>query len=185
MRKREYNRRCPVSGLVWVIGLSILAGLGGCASGTHRNNPQVGPREYVFFPPSPDEPRVQFLCHLDGLDEGASAKGGFLEFIAGKKADTRGGISKPYGIAIQGGKILVADSDDASIAVIDVADKSVKGFGLSGKGKLRVPINVRLGPSGRVYVTDTVRSQVVVFDWRATTLRNMEMGRSFGRQMCW
>jgi DNA-binding beta-propeller fold protein YncE len=48
--------------------------------------------------------------------------------------------------------------------VLDFVNREYRSFGRSGEGLLRTPANIRVGPDGNLYVADTERHQVVVFD---------------------
>src|SRR5690349_20383080 len=101
-------------------GCALLA-LAGCASA-----PKTAPQKYTFFPPSPDEPRIQFLTSFESdFDLGKTS--GFADFITGKTAGEKN-LVKPYGIAIHGGQIFVCDTLSANVEVFDVAKKRARYF---------------------------------------------------------
>ncbi len=117
----------------------------------------------VFYPPPPDLARIQFLMSLTGEKDIVARKSSFQTFVTGEK-ESGLRIDKPYGVAISKGKIYVCDVNQGLI-VIDLVNKTFGTFtGSQGRGKLILPLNIRIAPDGTKYVTDTVRSQVVVFD---------------------
>lgn len=134
----------------------------------------------MFFPAPPDVPRVQFLWSFHSTEDFGVKRSGLAEFIAGAKKELYKTVVKPYGIAVRGGKMFVADTLGANVAVIDVIKRSFTTFGTEGAGTLRKPINVRLGPAGeKLYVTDTLRRQVVVFDLDGNYLTEYGTGKEF------
>jgi DNA-binding beta-propeller fold protein YncE len=146
-RKRRWLVLCACGALL------VLAG---CASRAPKNN------TFTFFPPPPDEPRIQFLTSFSSdLDLGHT--GSFVDFVTGKPAGPNP-LVKPYGIAIRQGRIYVCDTMTASIEVFDFAKKNSRYFKPRAEGRLQVPINITFDADGTMYVTDTGRDQVLIFD---------------------
>lgn len=134
----------------------LLALLSGCAT------KHPAPATYTFFPPAPDEPRVQFLTSFSaGVDLGGS--GSFVDFITGRPAPPDA-LIKPYGLAVKDGKIFICDTVADAVEVFDLVKKRARYFAPRGEGRLLMPINISLDADGTRYVADTGRGQVVIFD---------------------
>ncbi len=134
----------------------LLALLSGCAT------KPPAPVTYTFFPPAPDEPRVQFLTSFSaGVDLGGS--GSFVDFLTGRPASPDA-LIKPYGLAVKDGKIFVCDTVAGVVEVFDLVKKRARYFAPRGEGHLMMPINISVDADGTRYVADTGRGQVVVFD---------------------
>jgi streptogramin lyase len=74
-------------------------------------------------------------------------------------------LLKPYGVAMHDGVIYVCDSRRASIVLLDVRNRSWEPWTPTEVGALRKPINCAVDPAdGRLFVVDTERGEVVVFD---------------------
>ena len=145
----------------WHITLSLgrlLGLLAGCAT-----PPKPEPKKtYTFFPPAPDEPRVQFLTSFSaGSDLGGGSS--FADFITGQ-APPPNALLKPYGLAVKDGKVYVCDTVANAVEVFDVAKKRSSYFSPFGEGRLLKPINLSIDQDGTRYVADTGRGQVVIFD---------------------
>lgn len=137
--------------------LIILALLSGCASAPEK---KIAP---VFYPPAPELPRLQFLKSLSGENDIVAKKSAFQAFITGVRESSRG-VDKPYGVAINKGKLYVCDVNQGLI-VFDFDKKTYGEYpGSQGQGRLVEPVNIRIGTDGTKYVTDTVRGQVVIYD---------------------
>src|SRR5262245_18689471 len=149
MLPRIYLAQC-------LAGTALLAFLGGCATA-----PKAPPKKFTFFPPSPDEPRIQFLASF-GSDFDLGKTAGFAEFITGK-TDGEKVLVKPYGIAIKDGQVLVCDTLTANVEVFDVAKKRARYFTPRAEGRLQTPINITIDTDGTRYVADTGRNQVVIY----------------------
>ena len=139
-----------------IIGGCLLLGLlGGCATANKT------PKTYTFFPPSPDEPRIQFLTAF-ASDADLGRHRSFADYITGeqKLADP---LIKPYGLAVHDGKIFVCDTVAGTIEVFDLKKNRASYFAPVGEGKLRLPINISIDADGTRYVADTGREQVLIF----------------------
>jgi sugar lactone lactonase YvrE len=149
------TRRSLAPVLKIVATLTLVLGLAGCAT-----SPRTPPN-HIYFPPPPDEPRIQFLTSFSS-EKGFSGTTRFLDFVVG--ADKRDSVfAKPYGIALQRGELYVCDSVPAVLEILDLAKGRLRYFGSSGEGRMRLPINVAVDADGVRYVTDTTRGQVLIY----------------------
>jgi len=139
--------------------LWILAAALGLAAGCVTKKPI--PKDYVFFPPAPDEPRIQYLMSFGSEDE-LGGGGRFNEFVVGKEKVSRP-IWKPYGITIHQGKIYVCDTQAGSVITADLAKRKFRILRPAGQEAMKVPINVAVDKDGTCYVTDTGRNQVLIY----------------------
>ncbi len=142
----------------------------GCAT------PPVTRDQPVPFPPPPELPRLMFLTSYSGL-KSVEEQTKFNRFVVGEQQDVR--LSKPYGVALQDGKIYVCDTN-ATVVVFDVKNRKYGTLkGAVGAGRLQQPLNISIGADGEKYVADPGRGQVVVFD------RNDEYVRAYGLEGKW
>jgi DNA-binding beta-propeller fold protein YncE len=119
------------------------------------------PKIYTYFPPPPDEPRIQFLTSFSS-ERGFTGSSRFLNYVVGaEKTDVA--LAKPYGIAIRDGKLYVCDSVPAVLDILDLGKGKLRYFGSAGEGRMRLPINVAVDADGTRYVTDTTRGQVLIY----------------------
>lgn len=129
--------------------------LTGCAT-THKT-----PDTYVYFPPPPDEPRIQFLTSFCS-EHGYIGSKRFMDYVVGTD-QSDAPIAKPYGITVRQGKLYVCDSVPAVIEILDLAKGKLHYFGSQGEGRIRLPINIAVDDNGTRYVTDTTRGQVLIY----------------------
>jgi len=155
------------------IGFSIfLLIIAGCAS----KPPKV--ELTLFYPQPPEPPRLQWLTSLMGAKDIEAKRSSFETFITGEK-ESGARLDKPYGVAVQKGKIYVCDTN-ATVMVFDLEKRSYGPLqGAMGPGKLLQPLNISIDRDGNKYVSDTVRQQVVVFD------RNDKYVKVFGLPGAW
>ena len=117
---------------------------------------------YTFFPLAPDEPRVQFLTAFSSDGDLGWNSSKLAEFVTGK-GSAKNPLVKPYGIAIQDGKIYVCDTMKSAVEVFDFKQKRVHYLAPRGEGQVQMPINISIDADGTRYVADTKRSQVLIY----------------------
>ncbi len=120
-------------------------------------------QEFVFFPSEPAPPRLQFLMSFQCENDLGGGAGKFVTFLTGKEPPKKP-ILKPYGVAASQGRFYVCDTAARTIAITELDSRKIVNFTPSGGGKLRVPVNVAVDEEGTLYVADTGRNQVLVFD---------------------
>lgn len=154
-------------------GMLATAILGaGCAVRHERPAADAAP---IFYPPLPNQPRVQFLAHFSSERDLAPPVSGFRDFVLGTEVPgTNQLIIKPYGVEIRDSAIYVVDTRNGGWAVLDLAQRRAHVVQPTGAGKLSKPINLCIDTDGTRYVTDTDRNQVVAFD------RDNGFKRAFG-----
>ncbi len=79
------------------------------------------------------------------------------------KEDERS-LNKPYGISIHKGKIYICDTMLGGLIIVDLNNSTFENFIPKGLGQLKKPINCFTDADGKLFVTDTERQQIVVFD---------------------
>lgn len=142
-----------------LLGVLVLL-IAGCA-------PKVAKKdESVFFPPAPNPPRVQFLM---GIGDSRDVEGKDTEYSLFSMDPTQGDdvkfFLKPYGIATHGDKIYVSDTLGGKVAVINIKQRTFDWLkGGFGPGKLKKPINLATDNQGNLYVADTIRKKIVMYD---------------------
>ncbi|NOZ57771.1 MAG: 6-bladed beta-propeller [Calditrichaeota bacterium] len=128
-----------------------------------RVGAQTSPgNEVIVFPPPPDTARIQFLARFSESTDITGRRSGFLAYILGKQAPKP--IIKPYGLAIRHGVVYICDTIVAGLEIIDLKRKTFRYFKPRGLGLLRKPINCYVDGKGYLYVADTGRQQVVIYD---------------------
>ena len=141
--------------------VAAAAALAGCANLSSVPAPVAsGP---FFYPPPPALPRIQLLATFSSERDLKVERGGFASFIAGKDKDERQ-LVQPYGVALDGGKLYVADSKVGGLVVFDLSHKRISLLTGTAGNRMQRPINVTIDRDGTKYVTDTGRDQILVFD---------------------
>lgn len=140
-------------------------------------------KEPIFFPPAPDEPRIQYLTGINSSDDIATVKKkrGISLFVTGnEQSDITTTLGKAYGITTHKGKIYIAQGMVQRISIIDIATGTfTEPAGTkSGRGVLKYPLNLTLDDDDNLYVADTLRREVVVYDAKGNF--KTSFGKAFG-----
>jgi len=146
--------------------------IAGCATPAVK---QSGP---IFFPPAPNPPRIQYLKGIAESKDVENVKKSFSLFLT-SAVEEEGDkfIAKPYGVTVFGGKIYVCDTLVNDVIIIDLVQQSFKTLkGNQGMGRLKKPINVTTDKKGNIFVADTARKEIVMYDATGNYLR------SFGKE---
>jgi DNA-binding beta-propeller fold protein YncE len=155
------KKRSLVRTLLPFVVVVLLGGIfSGCAA------KKVGPTGPVFFPPPPDDPHVQYLGGItDSTDIEGKQSSFSLVLTGNEQAQMIKKIGKGYGVAFAKGKLYVCASASGQVIVIDFAQKKFEYLvGNTGKGLLKKPVNIAIDQAGYLYVADTARNEVVVYD---------------------
>lgn len=158
---RSFFRSLGSAGLVLGLGLSLL--LAGCASGPNPDASKKGvTTKYVFYPPPPEQPRLQFLVSLSDERDLGREVSRFSTFITGEQPTSQP-IVKPYGVFLAGNELNICDTGTRSVDILNFVQKTMRRFTPTGMGKLGVPVNIVVDTDGTRYVADTGRNQVVIY----------------------
>lgn len=141
--------------LFYLVGLVVLSS---CSGGSQVSKN----REIIVFPPPPEAPKIQFLTSFSKSTDFTGERSTFSSFITGEEEPLE--IMKPYGIAVTKNKIFICDTFLGSLELLDLAEGTFSYFVPEGKGKLKKPINCFIDERGFLYIADTEREQIVIFN---------------------
>jgi DNA-binding beta-propeller fold protein YncE len=154
--------------------LFILLLFVGCASMPAK---KAVPGSPVFYPPPPQQPRLQFLCSISGEQDFGKKQSAFREFIIGKPRYKT--LGKPYDVGASKGKIYLLDRMYRRVVVLDLEEKILSFLNDHGAGALINPSGIWISEEDIKYVADMQRKQVVVFDENDNFLRTYGSGEVF------
>lgn len=117
----------------------------------------------VFYPPLPQQPRLQFLFSISSEDDIRDPGSAFTEFLIGDMHSDKE-IGKPYDIGTAPGKIYVLDRRFNKLLIIDLAARTFSHLDDQGLGALAEPSGIWVTEDDSKYIADMKRKQVVVFD---------------------
>lgn len=131
----------------------------GCATMPEK---QTTPDRTVFYPPLPEQPRLQFLCSISGEHDLGKKQSAFKEFLVGKPSYKT--LGRPYDVGASKGKIYLMDRMYRRIVVLDMENRKLSFLNDRGVGSLGNPSGIWISEENLKYVADMQRKQVVVFD---------------------
>ncbi len=146
------TRLCAPVALAAAVPLLSLAG---CASAPITADP-------VYFPPPPAQARVVHLKSFNRLNELVPARVSFTEALRGRSVSPF--VNTPAGIAYRQGRLYICDTDDNVVHIWDLTTGQARRIGLGEDSALGKPVAVAVNDQGTVFVTDTGRGEVSVFD---------------------
>lgn len=149
-----------------LITLAILALLAGCSSTPKTvETPTSVATQFAFWPPYPDEPRLQYLVSFQHSGQIAPRKASALEdIIYGKESNVDTAVNKPYGVEMWNGRIYTCDIRGGAIMVFDLRKKQTRVMGTTGREILVRPTDIAIADDGTKYVADIGRNLIFVFD---------------------
>ena len=158
-----------------ILSLSLLVIiLTNCTSVQDKDAEQL-----VVYPPQPNPPRIQYLTSLSSPEDLLDKESSFSKFIMGEEGGVSAIIVKPYGVAISDGVVYVVDIRGPGYAYFDLKKKKFDVVYGSLSGKMHKPINMTIDKDGYKYITDTIRSVVLVYDKNNKFVRLIGDGNAF------
>lgn len=139
----------------------VVVVLGACGG---KPETDIGPEQLVVYPPPPDTARIQFLTSISAETDFREFDRSFMDRLLGRAGDTARAISRPYGLDLHAGKIYVCDEDVRGLDVVDLDAGTIDFFQPEGHAAMRRAVNCFVDDAGTIYVTDTGRKEVLVYD---------------------
>lgn len=134
---------------------ALVVSLAGCATKPKSS-------KILFYPPPPDEPRFQYLVGFSSEKE-LFGESSFRKFVVGRSKAHKF-VGKPYGIVARTNQIAFCDTGFSGVGFLHLDRNRMEILAPSGVERLQAPINAAWDAQGNLYVTDTERSQVMVYD---------------------
>lgn len=114
-----------------------------------------------IWPEAPSPPRIRFVHSIrTAADLGfeAPAFERLFEFVVGKP-DLR--LTRPYGIAVEGRLLAIADPGSAVLHLLDLKGRFSKRISTIGTTELLSPVGVAVG-GGHLFVSDSALNKVFI-----------------------
>lgn len=122
------------------------------------------PAQPVFFPPPPQEARVQYLGWISSPRDLPPRRSGFAEFILGEEP-LRYVPAKPNKALLSGENLYISDSILNTVLIYNLHTGEADFLrGDRGNGKISQPNNIKFDEQGWLYVADKTRQAVLIYD---------------------
>lgn len=139
----------------------LAASLAGCAS-TPKGSAKAPEKTYSFWPPMPDQPRVQFLRSFRFSSDVEPPQSGLDKLIFGSETRVLP-ISKPYGVAYWDGRIYVCDLTNPGVVILDLRQQQTRLMVARGVEQMTQPTDIAIAPDGMKYVIDRRSGRIFAF----------------------
>lgn len=141
--------------LFMVVAVAFLAG---CAQIAEKKT------ETTFFPPLPQQPRLQYLTSISTEEDiGGKKASGVKEWLIGKQP-ARKQIARAHDVGSSKGRIYILDRTFRKILVLDLTKKELDYIRDEKEGALGDPMGLWVTEDDVKYVADVGRKQLVVYD---------------------
>lgn len=122
--------------------------------------------EPVFYPPLPQEPRIQFLTTIANENSLAQREGGsFREFVVGADASRPvKSLKRPVSLSHDLGTLYVLDRGFSIVTAIDLKTGKFRYLDDISGGLPVQPASVFTDRDGTLYVADMQRREILVYD---------------------
>jgi DNA-binding beta-propeller fold protein YncE len=144
-----------------LVTVLFLAALAGCGSPQTTGPGASG--TYSFWPPMPDEPRLQFLTSYRYSSDVEPAQSGLNRLVFGTEQQILP-IEKPYGVAMWQGRIYVCDIINPGIVILDLKSRQTRVMTSTGVNAMDQPSDIAIAPDGMKYVADRIKERIFVFN---------------------
>lgn len=143
------------------LGMMLLF-LFGCV--TTQEEPELSTGE-IYWPKPPEMPRYvwESVIHT-AKDVDRKNKEDINPFSILAADDNKQVFVKPVRIAAQGGRIFITDTMARRIHVFDAPRRRFYQIGFRQEGRVDKPLGIALDKKGMVYVADSKRKEVIVYD---------------------
>lgn len=175
MAERQMRRRGTQALAAALVATFVLAHAGCASSSTPGRGSDSG--VYSFWPPPPNEPRVQFLRSFSISSDVEPDQGALERIVFGKDVQALP-IAKPYGIAMWEDRMYVCDITNPGVVILDLEKRQTRIMTARGVEQMAQPTDIAIAPDGTKYVVDRQMGRIFVFsadDRYVTTLGGGEL----------
>ncbi|MFQ5499244.1 MAG: hypothetical protein ACE5FH_06200 [Candidatus Zixiibacteriota bacterium] len=135
--------------------------------------------ETVFYPPLPQNPRIQFLTKYHTSKDVGTKVSGFQKFITGQKEQVDA-LLKPHSSTYYRGKLYVCDSRRGEVVIMDVLEGKMYSLGEKESFEFGKPLCIAISNDGTKYIADNFKRRVYVFDQSDRFVRTIGSEGQFG-----
>lgn len=118
----------------------------------------------LVWPPAPDDARIEYISSIRSSEHFGIEKGFFTkvyDFIFGEEDPL---ITAPFGIHADNKRVYVTDISSQSLNIFDKKENDFITLLGSEDELFLYPIDVVSDKNGNIYVSDSVRAKIFVFD---------------------
>jgi DNA-binding beta-propeller fold protein YncE len=166
--------------------LAVALGLGGavcsidivaCATAKPEHRVWDDPETTRVWPLPPAHPRIEYVGAIHSVDDLGKKKGLARRFLSAIFGESQEAMIKPISVAKNAaGMLVVVDPGVPTVHFFDLARRDYWRLGEDSASLLRSPVGVAVDDTGRVYVADSERGKVFVFDLKGRLVAETASG---------
>lgn len=139
--------------------ITLLLILSGCAGPVQQES------RSIFYPPPPQQPRIQYLYTLTKQSDIGKEQTNFERFLLGPEVEFTG-VVRPYDISSSRGKIYVIDRMHNKTFIFDLGKRELNILEDDSHpdGSIEYGGGIWVDEDGSQYVADIKRKQILLFD---------------------
>ncbi|MFA7610252.1 MAG: 6-bladed beta-propeller [Sulfurimonas sp.] len=118
----------------------------------------------LVWPPPPDEAKIEFVSSIHNSNDLGIKKSFFskaFDFLFGEEERS---LQAPFGIHAHDDRVYTTDIATRSLYVFDKKKNKMITINSSKKEQFLYPIDVVTDESGNIYISDSVRAKIYIFD---------------------
>lgn len=137
----------------------------------------------LVWPQEPDEARIEYISAFRTASDVGIKKGFFAklsDFVLGRDDLV---LNSPFGLHVAGDRIFTTDISSKAVYVFDKDENEVLTLSGSEKEHFAYPVGVVSDSKGNIYVSDSVRAKIYVFQKNGDfdyTIENIRIKRPIG-----
>lgn len=154
------------------IALIILVFLSGLCISCSKTEAQGEPD--LVWPSPPQQPRIMYLRSISSSQDIGVKYSVFrrvFDFVLGRQTRHQAMVRPISTTVDKNHRIFVTDPGAACVHIFDSAKNTYRRLTSAGNGNLlQSPVDIKITPEGKLFVTDSERSEVVVYDQKGDYL---------------
>lgn len=118
----------------------------------------------LVWPPPPDEAKIEFVASVVSSKELGIKKSFFSKVIDFVLGEDEAPLSAPFGVHADKERVFTTDIVHKALYVFDKKENEIIKIDGSKKEKFLYPIDVATDSRGNIFVSDSVRAKIFVFE---------------------
>ncbi len=127
----------------------------------------------LVWPPPPDEPRIEYVKAIHNSDDFGIKKGFFSKVADFLFGEEERGLVAPFGVHSDGERVYTTDIASKSLYIFDKKENEMIVVEGSEKEKFLYPIDIAVSAKGDMFVSDSVRAKIYVFNKKGDFVYNI------------
>ncbi|RUM61887.1 MAG: hypothetical protein DSZ03_07745 [Sulfurimonas sp.] len=124
----------------------------------------AGKEPKLVWPAPPDPARIEYVASINNAKDFGIEKGFFSKIVNFVFGDEDPVLNSPFGIDADSNRVYVTDIFAKALYIFDKDENEIQQIKGSEKESFLYPVDVVTDKKGNIYVSDSVRAKIYVFD---------------------